>query len=192
MHSFTNKTWMWDGSNIIELCNWPISEFQSTNCESFSFLLLCTFRCWVMQTSGPGGSGKHNELHWLCFCYLATANTNRNKGVASHETFPLLVVKFRFSREICPGADCSALLALGKGSGPFRAMFTEARHRLFVILRMCVLVCVCGGGENWKIVTSLFLLQFFSCFFSGLGQSQFLCFFYKILKMILEHFVPLD
>lgn len=58
----------------------------------------------------------------------------------------LLEVKLRPSEEMFRVPDCTALSALGRGSGPFRAMFTEACHKLFVIVSMCVRVCVWGRG----------------------------------------------
>lgn len=47
------------------------------------------------------------------------------------------------------------LSAPRRGSGSFRAVFAEARHRLFVIAGMCL--CVFGGGGGWddrEMVTS--------------------------------------
>lgn len=45
-------------------------------------------------------------------------------------------------------AKAAALSALGRGSGPFRAMFTEARHRPFVMVSMCVCKCACEWGKG--------------------------------------------
>lgn len=57
-----------------------------------------------------------------------------------------------------PLAEAAALSALGRGSGPFRAMFTEARHRPFVMVSMCVCKRACawekGGENNWEMVPS--------------------------------------
>lgn len=59
----------------------------------------------------------------------------------------------RDTQESRPLAEAAALSALGRGSGPFRAMFAEARHRPFVMVSMCVCKRACaqedgGGGRE--------------------------------------------
>lgn len=58
------------------------------------------------------------------------------------------------TRESPALAEAAALSAPGRGSGPFRAMFTEARHRPFVMVSMCVCKRACAGGggttEKWS------------------------------------------
>lgn len=96
------------------------------------------------------------------------------------------------TQESRPLAEAAALSALGRGSGPFRAMFTEARHRPFVMVSMCVCKRACawgiaGGGwgrttEKWSHLSSC------RCRLVCLHWPTAVCQFDLGVSLLWEHF----